>query len=103
MAAEVRRVAAKGCLAITFSENPEKLGWPSFHAPHWDPFWQACTDEGTVVCLHIGSSSQMVVTSMEAPINLMITLQAINMVQAAADLLWSRGLTKFPKVRLVLS
>ena len=31
MAAEVRRVAAKGCHAITFSENPSKLGWPSFH------------------------------------------------------------------------
>ena len=103
MAAEVRRVAAKGCRAITFSENPEKLGWPSFHSPHWDPFWQACTDEGTVVCLHIGSSSQMVVTSMEAPINVMITLQPMNMVQAAADLLWSRVLTKFPKVRFALS
>ena len=28
-AAEVRRVAAKGCHAITFSENPAVLGWPS--------------------------------------------------------------------------
>ena len=28
MADEVRRVAKKGCHAITFSENPEKLGWP---------------------------------------------------------------------------
>ncbi|HMQ24642.1 MAG TPA: amidohydrolase family protein [Acidimicrobiales bacterium] len=103
MAAEVRRVAAKGCRAVTFSENPEKLGWPSFHSPHWDPFWQACTDEGTVVCLHIGSSSQMVVTSVEAPINVMITLQPMNMVQAAADLLWSRVITEFPGVRFALS
>ena len=103
MAEEVRRVAAKGCRAITFSENPEKLGWPSFHSPHWDPFWQACTDEGTVVCLHIGSSSQMVVTSVEAPINVMITLQPMNMVQAAADLLWSRVITEFPGVRFALS
>ena len=30
-AAEVRRVAKKGCHAVTFSENPEKLGWPSLH------------------------------------------------------------------------
>ena len=28
MAAEVHRVAAKGCHAVTFSENPEKLGYP---------------------------------------------------------------------------
>jgi hypothetical protein len=50
MAAEVRRVAAKGSHAVTFSENPSKLGWPSFHSDHWDPFWRACEEEGTVVC-----------------------------------------------------
>ena len=30
-AAEVRRVAAKGCHSITFTENPATLGYPSFH------------------------------------------------------------------------
>ena len=103
MADEVRRVAEKGCRAVTFSENPEKLGWPSFHSEHWDPFWQACTDTGTVVCLHIGSSSQLTITSVEAPINVMITLQPMNIVQAAADLLWSRVLTEYPDVRFALS
>ena len=39
-AEEVRRVAKKGCHAVTFSENPEKLGWPSLHNAHWDPFWK---------------------------------------------------------------
>ena len=47
MADEVHRVAAKGCHAVTFSENPEKLGWPSYHSDHWDPFWKAVSDEGT--------------------------------------------------------
>ena len=32
MAAEIRRVAKKGCHALTFSENPSKLGWPSIHS-----------------------------------------------------------------------
>jgi predicted TIM-barrel fold metal-dependent hydrolase len=103
MAAEVRRVAAKGCHAVTFSENPEKLGHPSMHSDHWDPFWAACSDEGTVVCLHIGSSSQMVVTSVEAPIDVMITLQPMNMVQAAADLLWSRVLRAYPSLKIAMS
>ena len=103
MAAEVRRVAAKGCRAVTFSENPEKLGWPSMHNEHWDPFWQACSDEGTVVCLHIGSSSQLVITSVEAPLNVMISLQPMNIVQAAADLVWSRVMTEFPDLRIALS
>ena len=46
MAAEVRRVAAKGCHAVTFSENPSKLGWPSFHTDHWDPFWTGVRGRG---------------------------------------------------------
>src|SRR5437763_338242 len=89
MADEVRRMAGKGCHAVSFSENPEKLRLPSFHSDHWDPFWQACSDEGTIVCLHIGSSSQLVITAPDAPIDVLITLQPINIVQAAADLLWS--------------
>jgi len=103
MASEVRRMAAKGCRAVTFSENPEKLGLPSFHNTHWDPFWQACSDEGTVVCLHIGSSSQVVVTSIEAPIDTLITLQPMNIVLAAADLLWSPVLRRFPDLTVALS
>ena len=103
MADEVRRMAAKGCRAVTFSENPEKLGWPSYHSSYWDPFWQACSDEGTIVCLHIGSSSQLTITSVEAPINVMITLQPMNIVQAAADILWSRVMTEFPGVTFALS
>src|SRR5438132_14327119 len=51
MAAEVHRVAAKGCHAISFSENPAKLRMPSFHYDHWDPFWSACCDEAGIVCM----------------------------------------------------
>jgi predicted TIM-barrel fold metal-dependent hydrolase len=103
MAREVRRMATKGCHAITFSENPSKLGYPSFHDAHWDPFWRACADEGTVVCMHLGSSSQLVMTSLDAPIDVMISLQPMNMVQAAADLLWSPVLRRYPSLRIALS
>ncbi len=103
MASEVHRMAAKGCHAVSFSENPEKLRLPSLHNDHWDPFWTACADEGTIVCLHIGSSSSLVMTSVEAPIDVLITLQPINIVQAATDLLWSPVLRKFPTLRFSLS
>ena len=102
-AEEIHRVAKKGCHAVTFSENPEKLGWPSLHNEHWDPFWAACADEGTVVCMHLGSSSQILMTSVEAPIDVMITLQPINMVQAAADLVWSPILRKYKDLHFALS
>jgi hypothetical protein len=103
MAAEVRRVAAKGCHAVTFSENPSKLGWPSVHSDHWDPFWKACSDEGTVVCMHIGSSSEIVIPSPDSPFDVLITLSPMNIVQCAADLLFSPVLRKFPDLRLALS
>jgi predicted TIM-barrel fold metal-dependent hydrolase len=102
-AAEVRRVAKKGCHALTFSENPSKLGWPSIHSDHWDPVWTACSDESVVVCMHIGSSSQLTITSPDAPMDVMITLQPMNIVQAAADLVWSSTLRKFPDLKVALS
>ena len=103
LAAEVRRTAAKGAHAVTFSENPSKLGWPSLHSDHWDPFWKACSDENVVVCMHIGSSSQVVVTAPDAPMDVLITLTPMNIVQAAADLVWSPVLRKFPQIKVALS
>jgi len=103
LAEEVRRTARMGAHAVTFSENPSKLGWPSIHSDHWDPFWQACCDEEVVVCMHIGSSSSLVITSPDAPIDCLITLTPMNIVQAAADLIWSPVFRKFPTLKVALS
>jgi len=103
MAEEMHRVSKKGAHAVTFSENPSKLGYPSFHSDHWDPFWTACSDLGIIVCLHIGSSSQLVITAPDAPIDVTMALTPINIVQAAADLVFSPVLRKFPSLRFALS
>ncbi|MDQ1467864.1 MAG: hypothetical protein QOH10_2279, partial [Actinomycetota bacterium] len=102
-AAEARRVAAKGCHAMTFSENVTKLGYPSIHSDHWDPLWAAAEELGIVMCMHIGSSSQMVITANDAPMDVLITLSPINIVQAAADLVWSRTLKKYRNLTFALS
>jgi predicted TIM-barrel fold metal-dependent hydrolase len=102
-AAEVRRVARKGCHSITFTENPAVLGLPSFHDAHWDPLWRALVDEGTVCNIHLGSSGQLTVTAADAPIDVMITLQPMNICSAAADLVWSRVFKEFPTLRVALS
>jgi predicted TIM-barrel fold metal-dependent hydrolase len=102
-AAEVRRVAAKGCHAVTFSSSPYDLGLPSIYQDHWDPFWQACADEGTVVCMHLGSNSKPGMTSPDAPIELVYTLSPVGLFSAAADLLWSPVFRKFPSLRVALS
>ena len=100
---EVRRVAEKGCHAITFPENPVPIGLPSLHTEHWDPFWRACSDVGTIVNMHIGSSGQLAITALDAPVDVMITLQPMNIVQAAADLTFSPVFRKFPDVKVALS
>jgi predicted TIM-barrel fold metal-dependent hydrolase len=102
-AAEVRRLADKGVHSLTFTENPATLGFPSFHTEHWDPLWQALVDTDTVLSIHLGSSGQLAVTSPDAPIDVMITLQPMNICQAAADLLWSRIPKHYPGIRIALS
>src|SRR4051794_39985358 len=102
-AAEVRRLAAKGVHSVTFTENPATLGYPSFHAAHWDPLWTACCDHSVVVSIHLGSSGKLAVTAPDAPVDVMITLQPMNICQAAADLLWSRVIKQFPQIRFALS
>jgi predicted TIM-barrel fold metal-dependent hydrolase len=99
----VRRVAKKGCHAVTFSESPSKLGWPHIFGDHWDPFFAACEDEGTVICLHIGSSSTVLALEPGAPIDIMITLTPLNTMHAATDLIWSNVFKKFPNLQFALS
>ena len=102
-AAEVHRMARKGCHAVTFSSNPHALGLPSLHTDHWDPMWTACEEEGTVVCMHLGSSSTVPITSPDAPIEVIYSLSPIGLMEAASDILWSRMFNRFPKLKVALS
>src|SRR5207253_935293 len=57
---EIRRNAARGVHAVSFSENPEGLGFPSIYdADAWDPFFAACAETDTVVNLHVGSAGRV--------------------------------------------
>ena len=103
LAAEVRRVAAKGCRAISFSEAPYKLGLPSFHGHHWDPFFEACVEAEVVVSMHIGSGSSMPTTSSDAPIDVIITLPTHLSINTASDLIWGPVLRQFPGLKVALS
>ena len=100
---EVRRNAERGVRAVTFSEIPPHLGLPSIHSGFWDPFFQACADTGTVVNMHIGSSSKMPATSPDAPVAVAATLSFNNAMGSLADFLFSGVLIKFPTLRLAYS
>ncbi|CAJ62122.1 MULTISPECIES: amidohydrolase family protein [Frankia] len=102
-AEEVRRVAAKGARAVTFSENPTKLGLPSYHTEYWDPFLRACADNNVVVCIHIGSSSSMNITAPDAPPEVMIALTPVNSLMAVTDLVFSGIFKRIPNLQMALS
>ena len=99
-AEEVRRCAAKGSYAIAFSENPSKLGFPTLYSGEWDVLWQACEETDTTVSMHIGSSSSMPTTSPDAPLATSMSLYAHNAQASLADWIFSKTLTRFPKLKI---
>ncbi|MCR9097201.1 MAG: amidohydrolase [bacterium] len=99
-AEEVRRCAAKGSHAIAFSENPSKLGFPTLYSGDWDVLWQACEETDTTVSMHIGSSSSMPTTSPDAPLATSMSLYAHNAQASLADWIFSKTLTRFPKLKI---
>ncbi len=101
--AEIRRNAARGVRAVTFSEIPTHLGLPSIHSGHWDPFFAACEDTGTVVNMHIGSSSQMPAASPDAPPAVQASLSFNNAMASMMDFLFSGVLVRFPRLKLAYS
>ncbi|MCA9511818.1 MAG: amidohydrolase [Myxococcales bacterium] len=102
-AEEVRRNAARGVRAVTFSELPANLGLPSIHTGHWDPLFAACEETSTVVCMHIGSGSKMPTSSPDAPPGVTIALTFANAQTSLADWLLSGVLARFPRLRIAYS
>jgi predicted TIM-barrel fold metal-dependent hydrolase len=99
-AVEVRRNAERGVRAVAFSEVAAALGLPSIHSDFWHPFFAACEETGTVVCMHIGSSSRMPNTSADAPPSVSATLGFDGAMKSVVDFIWSGLLVRFPRLKL---
>jgi predicted TIM-barrel fold metal-dependent hydrolase len=102
-ASEIRRNAARGFKALTFSEAPQKLGLPSIHTGYWDPMMRACEETGTVVNLHIGSSGSSPATADDAPPDTVGVLFFGYAMFAAVDWLYSMIPVRFPGLRICMS
>jgi predicted TIM-barrel fold metal-dependent hydrolase len=95
--------AERGFKAISFSEAPDKQGFPSLHTGHWDPMFRACAETGTVINLHIGSSGASPSTNDDAPPDVAGVLFFAYAIFAAVDWLYSMAPVKFPDLKLCLS
>jgi len=100
---EIRRTAARGARAVTFSENPAALGLPSFWSEEWSPFFHALEETGTPMCLHIGSSSRPIVPHADAPIPVIISLLGLLSMSAFSDLVFSPIFNRHPRLKVVLA
>ncbi|HET6810591.1 MAG TPA: amidohydrolase family protein [Acidimicrobiales bacterium] len=100
---DVRRNAELGFRAVSFPEIPAKLDLPSVHRRHWDPFFAACEETGTVICLHTGSAGWAPIPSPDPPFELFPTLFPASALVAASDWLWSGVCQRFPAIRIAMS
>jgi predicted TIM-barrel fold metal-dependent hydrolase len=101
---EVRRCAARGIRAVSFTELPARLGLPGIQeGQYWDPFFAACDETSTVVCLHVGSSSALIPPEPGGPLACMSTLVILTSQQSMVDYLWSGVFERFSNLKIVYS
>jgi predicted TIM-barrel fold metal-dependent hydrolase len=104
-AAEIERCADKGATAVAFSENPEPLGLPTIHdlSGYWDPFLCAAEEAGMVVCMHVGSSSQLPAICHDAPTMANISFGAVRSAGTMLAWMFSAAFERFPRLKIALS
>ena len=104
-AKEMERCAAKGATAFAFSENPAPLGLPTIHDPsrYWDPVMAAANDLEMVVCMHVGSSSQVPTIAPDSPFMANLAWGANRTSGAMLSWLFSGMFTRYPNLKIALS
>ena len=102
---ELERTAAMGARAVAFSENPAPLGLPTIHDPsrYWDPVLKSAADNELVVCMHVGSSSQLPRISPDAPVLANMSWGAVRTAGAMLEWLFSGKFQQIPKLKIALS
>jgi predicted TIM-barrel fold metal-dependent hydrolase len=100
--AEVRRLAELGFRSISFSEAPHRLGLPSIHSGHWDPFVAECEADGLVLSLHIGTGGFPMLAP-DSPGAIPNVMTSFNAGYTLTDWLFSGLLVKYPDTKIVLA
>lgn len=103
-AEEIRRNAERGFKAVSFTQAPHQLGYPSLYSGHWDPLFRACEETETVVCLHFGTGAPSEADmAPDAPTDPFVFLLPFQGVFAIADWIFSEVPLRFPGLKVALS
>jgi predicted TIM-barrel fold metal-dependent hydrolase len=104
MAAEIHRIAKKGCTAISLPETPYGVGLPAFHEDgYWDPVFTALCDNDMAICLHIGGAFGLLQRARTAGADHLIVLTPQLSAVTAADMMVGGVFNRFPDLRVALS
>lgn len=101
---ELHRVTSElGLRAITFTELPTRLGLPSIYSGAWEPFFKAVNDTETIVCIHIGSSSSLHLSSDDAPVAVGVVNHYCNASLSVTDMIVSGLFDRYPNIQVMYS
>jgi predicted TIM-barrel fold metal-dependent hydrolase len=102
---ELQRTAANGAVAVAFTENPYRQGFPSIHSSdrYWDPVFAAAEEAGLPLCMHFGSSSWVMTSAPDAPRIVETVASPLNSELALIDWLLSGVLERFPRLQIAFS
>ncbi len=102
-AAEIRRNAERGFVAVTLPERPHRIGLPSLFTGYWDPIIEACAETDTVIALHVASSGGYEPPEMAPALQVGATLFGQLSLTAAAEWLWSGYAVRHPGLKITMS
>ena len=102
-AAEIRRNAERGFVAVTLPERPHRIGLPSLFTGYWDPIIEASAETDTVIALHVASSGGYESPEMAPALQLGATMFGQLSLAAAAEWLWSGYAVQYPNLKITMS
>ena len=102
-AAEIRRNAERGFVAVTLPERPHRIGLPTLFTGYWDPIIEACAETDTVIALHVASSGGYELPEMAPALQLGATMFGQLSMSACAEWLWSGYPLKYPNLKITMS
>lgn len=100
---QIHKNADRGFRALSWTENPERLGLPTLHSRYWDPLFAACEETGTVLDLHVGSGMLMLKPSAGLPVPGHSVLFPANGMMTAVDWVLAGIPSRFPELKIVFS
>ena len=102
-AKEIYRNAERGFSAVTMPEQPHRQDLPPVFDTYWEPIIRACSETGTVMNLHVGSSGFAPMPPGAPMLELGSTLFGQIALGACAEWLWSGWPARYPDLKIAMS